>query len=140
MNQVEPNLLWIGHAGEGRDYRLIFDSGIEALVQLAAEEMPPQPPREIVCCHFPLLDGTGNKSTLLVLAIRTVTALLQIRWPTAVTCATGMSRAPAIAAAALSLAHGKPIEECLQQVVACHPSDVSAGFWSEVVSVVSSLR
>jgi hypothetical protein len=138
MNQIRPHQLWVGHADEGRDYRVVFDSGIEALVQLAAEEKPPQPPRELVCCHFPLVDGTGNRSALLLLAIRTLAELLKMRMPTLVSSGAGASRAPAVAAAALALIHHEPIEECLRRIVVCHPSDVSPGFWSEVTGVLAS--
>ncbi len=41
MNQVESLPLWLGHAGEGRDFRRIFDAGIEALVHLAVEDSTP---------------------------------------------------------------------------------------------------
>jgi protein-tyrosine phosphatase len=139
MNQIKPYALWIGHAGEGRDFRLIFDSGIQALVQLAAEELPPQPPRELICCHFPLLDGTGNSASLLSLAIETVAALLRTHVPTLVSCGAGMSRGPAVAAAALALVHREPPEECLERVVSYHPSDVLPGFWSDVTGILSGL-
>jgi len=38
MNQILPYPLWLGHAGEGRDFTKIFDLGVKVLVQLAAEE------------------------------------------------------------------------------------------------------
>jgi protein-tyrosine phosphatase len=140
MNQVESLPLWLGHAGEGRDFRQIFDAGIEALVHLAVEDPPPQPPRELICCHFPLVDGTGNRSTLMSLAIHTVATLVKVRMPTLVLCSAGVSRAPAIAAAALALAHRQPVEEWLARVVECHPSDVSPGLWNEVSRLLPILR
>jgi hypothetical protein len=136
MNRVEPYPLWLGHAGEGRDFRGVFDAGIEAVVQVAAEEQPPRPPRDLICCHFPLLDGTGNRSVLVALAIRTVATFLEMRLPTLLLCGGGVSRSPAIAAAALSLIYGKPLEDCLQEIVSHHPSDVSPGFWGEVAGVL----
>ena len=140
MNQVESLPLWLGHAGEGRDFRQIFDAGIEALVHLAVEDPPPQPPRELICCHFPLVDGAGNRSTLMSLAIHTVATLVKVRLPTLVLCSAGVSRAPAIAAAALALAHRQPVEEWLARVVECHPSDVSPGLWNEVSRLLPILR
>ena len=62
MNQFLPYALWLGHSGEGRDFKRIYDAGIKALVQLAAEEPPPQPPRDLIVCHVPLLDGSGHES------------------------------------------------------------------------------
>ena len=31
MNQVIPYKLWVGHAGDGRDFRRLLDAGIEAV-------------------------------------------------------------------------------------------------------------
>jgi hypothetical protein len=136
MNQIQPHPLWVGHVGEGRDFRRIFDAGIRALVQLAAEEPPPQPPRELICCHFPLLDGPGNPTVLITLSVQTVATLIRSRISTLITSGSGVSRAPAVAAAALATAHGEPLEKCLQAVVRCHPSDVSPGLWSELAGVI----
>src|SRR5690242_17107834 len=122
MNQIQPYALWVGHAGEGHEFRPMFDAGIKALVQLAAEELPSQPPRELIFCRFPLIDGSGNRLELLSLAISTVAHLIQRHVPTLVSCGGGMSRAPAVAAAALALAHREAPEECLQRVTRHHPS------------------
>ena len=136
MNQILPHPLWVGHAGEGRDFRRVFDAGIKALVQLAAEELPSQPPRELLFCRFPLVDGSGNNPEVLYLAIHTVTTLLQKRIPTLLACGAGMSRSPAVAAAALSLAHHEPPEDCLQYVIRYHPGDVSPALWSEITGLL----
>jgi protein-tyrosine phosphatase len=103
MRQIPPHLLWLGHAGDGRDYRSILDADIQALVQLAAEEPALDSPRDLVYCRFPLVDGSGNDRKLLYLAIMTVVNLLEKKVPTLVFCGAGMSRSPAIAAAALAL-------------------------------------
>jgi hypothetical protein len=136
MNQILPHPLWVGHVGEARDFKRVFDAGIEALVQLAAEEPPPAPPRDLICCHFPLLDSNGNRAALVGLAVRTVATLVRLRMPTLVTSGSGGSRGPAVAAAALSLVHQEPVEECLQRVVKYHPSDVSPGFWSDITGLL----
>src|SRR5688572_25242166 len=47
MNQILDLPLWLGHAGDGRDYRRLLDAGIQAIVQLAAEEPALSPPREL---------------------------------------------------------------------------------------------
>ena len=62
MTQIQPYSLWIGHAGEARDYERIADAGIEALVNLAAEKKCDQPPRELLYLRFPLIDGIGNRT------------------------------------------------------------------------------
>ena len=140
MNQIPPYQLWVGHLGEGADFRKVFDHGIKALVHLALEEHPPQPPRELIVCRFPLLDSGGNPSELLALAIRTTATLLKAHIPTLVFCGGGESRSPAVTAAALTLAFGGTPEENLQRVVQHHPSDVSPGLWQEIKGVFSSLR
>jgi hypothetical protein len=132
MIQLVPHPLWIGHAGDGRDYRRILEAGIQVVVQLAAEEATLQPPRDLVYCRFPLVDGSGNPVVLLTAAVRTVLGFLQAEMPTLLCSGAGRSRAPAIAAAALALSLNLPPAQCLEMVVRQHPSDVSPGFWAEV--------
>jgi hypothetical protein len=137
MHQITPHALWVGHADDGRAPRKLMDQGIQAIVQLAMEERPPQLPRDLIFCRFPLLDGIGNDPVLLNLAINTVAALLESNVPTLVCCGGGMSRSPAIAAAALSLVENAPLERCLQRVAECYPADVLPGLWDEVCQAVA---
>src|SRR5437870_7574697 len=110
MTQVEPHPLWLGHKGEGDDFRQIFDQGIKAVVDLALEEPPTHPPRELIYVRFPLLDGTGNRGELLFLAVSTVATLLKMHVPLLVICGGGVSRSPAVCAAALSIVDGEAPE------------------------------
>jgi protein-tyrosine phosphatase len=128
----------VGHAGEGSDFRLMFDAGIKALVQLAVEELLQQAPRELICCRFPLLDGSGNGPEILSLAINTVANLIRHHIPTLVACGAGMSRSPAVVAAALSLVHRESPEECLKRVIRAHPGDVSPALWGDIIGILSS--
>ena len=48
MRQVEPYRLWIGHAGDGGDFARVYETGIRAVVQLAAEEPVIPPPRDMI--------------------------------------------------------------------------------------------
>jgi protein-tyrosine phosphatase len=139
MNQIAPHRLWIGHKGEEKDFRALFDAGVKAVIELAAEEQPAATPRELIACRFPLVDAAGNDPEVLELALRTVAALLRAQVPTLVCCGGGMSRSPAVAAAALALAHGETPEDCLQRVVAYHPCDVSAGLWNEITALLPAL-
>jgi hypothetical protein len=132
MNQITPYQLWVGHAEDGRDFQAAFDWGIKAIVQLALEEPPLQPPRELVYVRFPLLDGSGNDPAVLRLAIHCVASLLQGGSPTLVCCGGGMSRSPAIVAAALSTIDKTDVERCLSQVIESHPGDVSPGLWKGI--------
>jgi hypothetical protein len=136
MNQIEPYPVWIGHGGEGHDFQHLFDAGIEAVVELAVEEPSFPSRRDMIACRFPLIDGVGNPPHVLALAIRTVAALIAARVPLLICCGEGMSRAPAIAAAALATIEQVPPEECLKRVTHHHPSDVSPGLWSEVCQAV----
>ncbi len=140
MNQIFPHFLWLGHARESADYRQLFSTGIKAVVELAVEEPSSQLPRELIYCRFPLLDGAGNEAKLLSLAIRTVGTLLESRLPTLVCCSSGLSRSPAVAAAALALVSQEPPEQWLKRVAAHHPSDVSPGLWNELTGFLDSVR
>jgi protein-tyrosine phosphatase len=140
MHQIMPHPLWVGHAGSGLDFQPIFDAGIEALIQLAAEEPPSLPPREVICCRIPLVDGGGNREQVLRLAIGTVASLLRLRLPTLVYCGAGLSRAPAIAAAALSLVQGMPPALCLERIAEHHHTDVSTALWHDIMTLLPSLQ
>jgi hypothetical protein len=137
MNLIEPYPVWIGHGGEAHDFRRLLDAGIEAVVELAVEEPSFPPRREMIACRFPLLDGVGNPPHVLSLAIRTVATLVEAKVPLLVCCADGMSRAPAVVAAAISTISHEPPEQCLKRVTWHHPSDVSPGLWSDVCQAAS---
>ncbi len=137
MHQILPYHIWVGHAGDGRAFRELFDHGVRAIVQLAIEEPPLQPPREFTFLRFPLLDGQGNDLQLLAFAIKSVQSLIEQTTPTLVCCGAGMSRSPLITAAALSVSGGGTIEDCLKQVVAFHFSDISPGLWDDVCRVLA---
>jgi protein-tyrosine phosphatase len=138
MRQIPPHALWLGHAGDGRDFRAILDARIQAVVQLAAEEEPLGLPRELMYCRFPLLDGAGNDEKLLHLAVTSVANLLESRIPTLVCCGGGMSRSPAIVAAALAVVFQEKLEQCLERIAAHHPSDVVPALWNDVKALVES--
>ena len=136
MNQITPYALWVGHVGDSRDFRPILDAGIQALVDLSREVPPTDPPRDLIYCRFPLLDGIGNEEGLLNLTISTLATLIRMRIPTLVCSDLGMSRSPAVAAAALAQAYHETPEDCLQRVAQVHHSDVSPGLWSEITHLL----
>ena len=96
MRQIVPHALWLGHAGDGRDFPHILAAGIQAVVQLAAEEPPLELPRDLIYCRVPILDGPGNDIKLLSLATTTIANLLEKRIAVLVCCGGGMSRSPAL--------------------------------------------
>jgi hypothetical protein len=137
MRQIRPHFLWIGHANDGRDHRRQLGLGIRALLQVAAEEPALQPPRDLLYCRVPLLDSPGNDAKLLDMAITTLASFLQRRLPTLVCCSVGMSRGPAIAAAALAQVYHEAPDACLKRVAEHHPADVAPGLWEEVTSLMA---
>jgi hypothetical protein len=133
VRQVAPYPLWIGHAGEARDTRAVLSAGLLAVVDLALAEPPAPVTRELAYCRFPLVDGPGNPPWLLRAAVDTVASLLRSGTPALVACGAGMSRAPAVTAAAIALVSGRPPSECLALAVAGGACDVSPGLWEELV-------
>jgi protein-tyrosine phosphatase len=133
MRQIAPHSLWLGHVGDVRDPRKVLDAGIVAVVDQASNEPMPILPRDLIYCRFPLVDGSGNETSLLRLAIRTTVMLLHDHTLALVYCATGMSRSPAVAAAALALATGQTPLAGLELVADGRPHDVSPGLWQDIV-------
>ncbi|MFZ5829601.1 MAG: protein-tyrosine phosphatase family protein [Planctomycetota bacterium] len=129
--------LWIGNARDARDARELFDAGIGAVVDLAFEEPPAVLPREIVYLRFPLLDGSGNAAWLLRLAIESTRSLIASNVPTLVACSGGMSRSPAIAAAALGMTGQCSPDQSLRGLREHGPFDVSPGLWSDIHSLAA---
>ena len=96
MNRVAPFALWIGHGGEAGELTRLYENGVEAVVSLAVEEPPDRSPRDLIACRVPRVDGAGNRTERLALAVQTVATLLAAGVPTLVCCGAGMSRAPAV--------------------------------------------
>lgn len=127
--------LWLAHARDARNLPALHNQGIRAVIDLAAEEPPAQLSRDLVYLRFPLLDGDGNPIWLLQAAVETTARLIEQRVPTLVACSGGMSRSPAIVAAALArLGRGTP-EECLKQTVGDGPKQVSPALWNALRSL-----
>ncbi len=138
MNQITPYLLRIGHMGDGQDFKALFDAGVRAVVQLAWEEPPLLLPRELIVCRVPLVDGPGNKPEHLRLAIAAVVHLLREQVSTLVCCGSGVSRAPAVAAAALAQLTGRSLSECLQEVTRHRHADVHPALYEHIEAVLTS--
>jgi hypothetical protein len=135
MNQITPYPVWVGHTGDSNAFRKLFDQGIQAVVHLAIEELPAVLPRELICLRFPILDGGGNEDYRLDLAIHSIVLLIEKGIPTLVCCDGGMSRSPALVAAALAQIRQTSLEECMEYVAACHPADVSPSLWADIRAV-----
>ncbi len=138
MRQLQPHRLWLGHAGDAGNVRPLFDAGVKAVVDLAVEEPPSRPPRELIACRFPLVDGAGNDPDTLLLAVRTIATLIQTQVPTLVCCGVGVSRAPAITAAALSLVQRLTPAQALERLAQQYPCDVNTALWEEIAALMTA--
>jgi protein-tyrosine phosphatase len=135
MREILSNRLWIGNAKDANDIPRLMDLGIQAMADLAYEELSPTLPRSMAYCRFPILDGQQSTRQLLVLAIETLAAFLENNLLTFVYCRAGMSRTPAITAAALTKLHGGSLEDNLLKIVSGHPHDISPQLWNEIREV-----
>lgn len=138
MRRLFPYKLWLGHAGDARSYRQLFDEGIRAIVLLAREEAPESAPRDLIVIRVPLLDGAGNDPALVQLTISTVASLIESQIDTLVTCGAGMSRSPAIVAAAIAFGEGSDPNLSLARVADGFPTDVSPSLWHQITQVLKS--
>jgi protein-tyrosine phosphatase len=113
VRQVGSYPLWVGTARDARDIQGVLAAGIHALVDLAAEEPPVSPTRDLVYARFPLVDGNGNEPKLLRATLGAVVSLIRQRIPTLIACGMGLSRAPAVAAVALGAVYGVAVADTL---------------------------
>jgi hypothetical protein len=128
--------LWVGNAFEARDMKGVSSAGIKAIVDLAVDESPIEPLRDLICMRIPLIDGAGNSDHLLRMAISTVSTLLATKVPTLVACSGGMSRAPVIAAAAMRHASRTSLTRQLNLIARSGPCDVSPTLLSDVLNII----
>ena len=140
MREIIPGRLWLGNAGDGRDPARLLEAGIVAVINLAVEEPSPILPRTMTYCHFPIMDGAQECEGVLATAIQTLVSLLRNQVPVLVHCGAGMSRSPAVVAAALAIVKGGSPEERLRQIVSGHPHDVSPQLWQAVRIVIETQK
>jgi protein-tyrosine phosphatase len=139
MNQIHPYLLRVGHAGDTQHVETLFAQGVRAVVQAAWEDPPVLLPRDLIYCRFPLVDGPGNRPDTVRLAVDTIVQLLREQVSVLVCCGSGMSRAPALAAAALSRFSGKPLNECLQEVTRHRHADVHPALYEHLEALLTTI-
>ena len=140
MLEVQDDLLWIGHAGDIRQPRLLFDVGIVAIVDLAYEEFVAELPRQLIYCRFPINDGGGNRPSVLRQAVQCVVDLLASGTQTLVACSAGMSRSPTIAAFALAAHLSQSPDHALDHIVNRKPCDINRTLWNDVATIFSNVR
>ena len=135
MREVVPERLWIGNTIDARDVTRVLGHGITAIVDLAIEELPIQFPRDVVYCRFPLIDGAGNQPAVLRAAIETVASFITSGTATLVACSAGMSRSPAIVAAAMATTERITLADALGKLAAGQPHDVSPSLLAGISKV-----
>jgi predicted protein tyrosine phosphatase len=138
MRPIIPDLLWIGNTLDARDVRAVLSLGVRAVIDLAANESPIQYPRDIAYCRLPLNDGAENDPAILRLAVHSTAEFVKARVPTLVTCSAGMSRSPAVVAAALALLEGHEPDHVLLRIASVGPHDVVPSLWSDIKRAVFS--
>ena len=139
MREVIPEKLWIGNSLDARDVTAVLGFGITAIVDLAIEELPIQFPRDVVYCRFPLIDGSGNQPAILRAAMEATARFLASGTPTLVACGAGMSRSPAIVAAAMAATEGIELTDALESLTTGHPHDVSPSLLAEISSMLDRI-
>lgn len=132
MRRLSDFPLWLGHVGDARDLRAVLSAGVLALVDLAVNEPPLTPTRELVYCRFPIVDGEENPPWLLRLAVDATANLIRSETPTLLFCSHGMSRTPVIAGAAIATVRGLSLADGLALAVNGGRSDVTPGLFEAV--------
>lgn len=138
MTQIIPYPLWIGTPGDLKDWRRLYDLGIRAVVQLAYEEPALTLPRDFIVCRFPLLDGPHNDTDLLKLAVTTLTHLVDNKFATLVCCQAGLSRSPALAAAALARVGGEPFADAVRRIASFRPCDMHPELYNQLQALIDA--
>lgn len=136
MREVLSGRLWIGHANDARSPRCLLEAGVRAVVDVAIEEPPASLPREMTYVRFPLVDGEGNDSVVLRLAVSTVVGLLDGEVPTLVACSAGLSRSPTLASFALAGHERRTPQQALVRIAAAGPVRVNAVLWQSLEKAV----
>jgi predicted enzyme related to lactoylglutathione lyase len=138
MRQIIPDRLWIGNALDARDIETVLSWGIRAVVDLAANEPPVKYPRDISYCRFPLNDGAENDPAILRLAVTSTAEFIKAQIPTLVACSAGMSRSPAIVAAAIAFAEKESPDDALLRIASSGPHDVAPALWADIKRIIFS--
>ncbi len=117
---------------DARNRASVLAFSIEAVVDLAIEELPSPISRELLYFRIPLIDGCGNSQAHLKLAIDTIRHLIASETPTLIACSAGLSRSPLLTAAAIAGIRHCSLNEALKAAVADAPSDVSTALLMEI--------
>ena len=137
LHAITPTLQ-IGNAFEARDIKTVLSLGINAIVDLAIDEPPIVPTRDVTYCRIPLIDGEGNSPATLRLAVNITYQLLADQTPTLVACSAGMSRSPVIAAAALAENNKTTLAIEIAKIASIVPHDISPALLADIRHVLEN--
>ena len=141
MRRVLDSSLWLGNLLEARNAAALLEQGFKVVVDLALDESPAVLPREIVYLRFPLNDGEGNDESTLAAVIKTIALLMELEdLKIVVCCSAGLSRSPAIAAAAIALSSNQDPDQTLARIAELAHCDVSPTLWTEISQLCKSLQ
>lgn len=113
--------LAIGNESDATDESLLIDSGITAVLNVAAEIMPPHYQSDIISAKVGLIDGPGNYPSLYTVAIQILDVLLTEEEMVLVHCVAGISRSPFIVACYLVLKQDISYREAEQFILSRRP-------------------
>ena len=138
MRQVH-SLLWIGNALDLREPKGLFDRDIRAIVDVAMEEPPAQLPRTLIYCRFPLVDGAGNATEVLIQSVVTLADLLSRNVKSVVGCSAGMSRSPTVAAFALAKLMQKDPMAVVEEIGRSKSLELNPALWNDMSTACAGL-
>ena len=135
MREIIAGKLWLGNAVVMRDIRHVLAHGVEAIIDVAADEpILSKLPRDVIYCRFPLVDGGGNDPLIIRSAVETTASFVRNSKPTVVFCSAGLSRSPCVVAAAVAMTQGDDPHARLEEVASTGPSEVSPLLWADIVN------
>jgi protein-tyrosine phosphatase len=135
------NSLWLGNALEARNAIALIEQGFNVVVDLVLNEPPAVLPREIVYLRFPIVDSEGNNESILAAAIKTIALLMELEGlKITVCCSAGLSRSPAIVAAAIALSTNQNPDQTLARIAELTHCDVSPTLWTDISQLCKLLQ
>lgn len=139
MIRVPESRLLLGTSEDLKDIRTVLGEGISAIIDLGIEEPVPLLPRATNYCRLTLSDDGENDPATVAAAIRMAATFLAGDHDVLICCHAGLSRSPSVAAAALAITRGQSASHALCMLGGLKRTDVSAAFWNQVVTVLSTM-
>jgi protein-tyrosine phosphatase len=121
MISFVQDCLAIGNEGDAANESFLIDSGITAVLNVAAEVMPLHYQSDIISAKVGLIDGPGNYPSLYTVAIQILDVFLTEGEMVLVHCAAGISRAPFIVTCYLVLKQDVSYSEAEQFILSRRP-------------------